>query len=149
MTERFEGSGISQLRQVITKFGRNDFDKFELATVLAPPPEIRIKIDNMTIELDQTDVIVAEHLTRHKRVVTIEHEELAERDLGDGIGIDLLDTDDGSPDPVVTYFKESYVLMTFEDVLKQGDRVIVASMNDGQSYVILDRAVTYHGAESV
>jgi len=148
MIERFEGTGGSQLRQAISKFGRNDFDKFELATVLAPPPEIRIKLDDVSQEFDHTDVIVAEHLTRHKRVVTIEHEELAERDLGDGIGIDMLDTDDGSPDPVITYFKESYVLLTFEDVLKPGDRVIVASMNDGQTYVILDRVVQY-GAESV
>ncbi|MGE5703810.1 MAG: DUF2577 family protein [Clostridia bacterium] len=28
--------------------------------------------------------------------------------------------------------------MTFEDVLKADDRVIVASMNGGQTYVILD-----------
>ncbi|WP_413541963.1 DUF2577 family protein [Brevibacillus sp. WF146] len=37
--------------------------------------------------------------------------------------------------------------MQFEDVLKAGDRVLVASMNDGQSYVILDRVRKY-GAES-
>ncbi|MGE7271346.1 DUF2577 domain-containing protein [Brevibacillus panacihumi] len=146
---RLEGSGFSQLRQVIAKYGRNDFDKFELATVLAPPPELRIKIDNMTTELDHTDVIVAEHLTRHKRVVTIEHEELAERDLGDKIAQDGLDTDDMVPGNPITEYTHSYVELTFEDVLKHGDRVIVASMNDGQSYVILDRAVTYLGAESI
>ena len=146
---RLEGSGFSQLRQVIAKYGRNDFDKFELATVLAPPPELRIKIDNMSTDLDHTDVIVAEHLTRHKRIVTIRHEEMAERDLGDKIVQDGLDTDDMVPGNPITEYAHSYVELTFEDVLKQGDRVIVASMNDGQSFVILDRAVTYLGAESI
>ncbi|EST55484.1 hypothetical protein T458_06970 [Brevibacillus panacihumi W25] len=143
MTERLEGSGVSQLYQVIKRVGRNDFDKFELATVTSPPPELRIRVDNWPIDLDHTDIIVAEHLTRHTRIVTIRHEEMAERDLGDKIVQDGLDTDDMVPGNPITEYTHSYVEQTFEDVLKPGDRVIVASMNDGQTYVILDRAVTY------
>lgn len=143
MTERLEGSGVSQLYQVIKRVGRNDFDKFELATVTSPPPELRIRVDDWPIDLDRTDIIVAEHLTRHKRIVSIRHEEMAERDLGDKIVQDGLDTDDMVPGNPITEYTHSYVEQTFEDVLKPGDRVIVASMNDGQTYVILDRAVTY------
>ncbi|UYZ15650.1 DUF2577 domain-containing protein [Brevibacillus sp. WF146] len=40
-------------------------------------------MDNMALELEADDVLVAEHLTRHKRIVTIKHEQDAERDVGD------------------------------------------------------------------
>jgi hypothetical protein len=33
--------------------------------------------------------------------------------------------------------------LTFKDELKVADRVILASLNGGQNYVIIDRAVTY------
>lgn len=141
--DRLEGSGASQLAQVIKRLGYNAYDKFELATVTAPPPTLKIKIDNMAVELEDDDVIVAQHLTRHKRIVTIEHEELKERNLGDMVVQDGLDTDDMVEGNPITTYKHSYVELTFEDVLKTGDRVIVASINDGQSYVILDRAVIY------
>ncbi|MEW9697938.1 DUF2577 family protein [Paenibacillus sp. SI8] len=106
-----EGSGIGQLAQVIKRLGYNDFDRFEFATVTSPPPAIRIKIDNMKIELDASDVVMAECLTAHNRTVSI----------------------NGASD----------VTLAFKDELKTGDRVIVVSVNDGQSYAILDRAVTY------
>ena len=139
--DRLEGSGVSQLRQTIAKVGYNSYDKFELATVIAPPPERRIRVDNMTIDLEADDVIVAENLTRHTRIVTITHEQGKERDVGDTIPFPKDNDTDGG-----LYRKQSYVAFQFEDVLKAGDRVIVASMNDGQTYVILDRAVVIGGA---
>lgn len=83
--------------------------------------------------------MVAEHLTRHSRIVTIIHEEQKERDLGDKTEKDLLDTDDDSPSPELTKFTYSFVEMKFEDVLKKGDRVLVASV--GSRYYIIDRVV--------
>lgn len=142
MTERLEGSGASQLAQVIQKFGRNDFDKLELATVTSSPPELRIKVDNMPIELEADDLVVAEHLTRHTRIVTLTHEQDAERDVGDTVPFPKDNDSDGD-----LYRKLSYVELRFEDVLKTGDRVLVSSMNDGQTYAILERVVQY-GAES-
>lgn len=118
--------------------GRNDFDKFETAIVIAPPPELRIRVDNMTIDLEADDVIVAEHLTRHSRIVTITHEQGKPRDVGDTVPFPTDDDTDGG-----LFRKQSYVTLQFEDVLKTGDRVIVASMNDGQTYVILGRVVRY------
>lgn len=64
--------------------------------------------------------MVAEHLTRHSRIVTIVHEEQKERDLGDKMEKDLLDTDDDSPLPELTKFSYSFVELKFEDVLKKG-----------------------------
>lgn len=136
--DRLEGSGVSQLRQAIASVGYNPYDKLELATVIASPPELRIKIDNMTIDLDADDLVVAEHLTRHTRIVTITHEQDAERDVGDIVPFPKDNDSDGD-----LYRKQSYVLMQFEDVLKPGDRVLVSSMNDGQTYVIHDRVKQY------
>lgn len=141
--ESFQGSPASQIIQIIRCVGYNDFDRIELATVTSPPPNLRIRIDDMAIELEADDLVVAEHLTRHKRIVTITHEELAERDLGDKIVQDGLDTDDMVEGNPITEYRHSYVELTFEDVLKAGDRVIVASMNGEQTYLILDRVVMY------
>lgn len=69
--ERFEGSGVSKLKQAIRKYGYNEFDRYELATVTAPPPAIAIKVDNVPIVFDAADLIIAEHLTEHKRTVSI------------------------------------------------------------------------------
>ncbi len=141
MADRLEGDGFSQLRQVVAEVGRNDYDKLELATVTAPPPALRIKIDNMALELEADDLVVAEHLTRHTRIVTITHEQDAERDVGD---TEPKPRDNDSSGSLA--WAHSYIELRFEDVLKPGDRVLVSSMNDGQTYVIKDRVVTYDGA---
>ncbi|MFS0841173.1 DUF2577 domain-containing protein [Paenibacillus sp. 1P03SA] len=106
-----EGNAASQLVQLIRRYGYNQDVNIELGTILAPPPGIRVQVDNSPIELDAGDVIVSEHLTRHKRMVRINGG--AEQEL------------------------------EFSDELKQGDKVIVASADNGQSFLILDRAVMY------
>ncbi|MBG9940840.1 hypothetical protein ABD77_00715 [Brevibacillus formosus] len=126
------------MRQAIQAAGYNDFDRLELATVTSAPPELRIKVDNMAIELDADDLLVAESLTRHKRILTITHEQDKERDVGDIIPFPRDNDSDGD-----LYRKLSYIEAQVEDVLKPGDRVVVSSMNDGQTYLILDRVVRY------
>ena len=69
--EQIEGRGISQLKHVVKALGHNRDVDIEFATVKAPFPDIRIKIDNMPIELDADDLVVCEHLREHKREVTI------------------------------------------------------------------------------
>lgn len=102
-----EGSGISQFKAAIQRAGYNEYDRFDLATITAPLPNITIKIDNVPIEFDASDLVVAEHLTEHTRMVTI----------GGG----------------------TLTTMTVESPLSVGDRVIVVSTNNGQTYIILDR----------
>lgn len=109
--ERLEGDGVARLIQLMRRYGYNKDVDFKLATVTNAPPDLKIKVDNMKIELDRDDLIVAQYLTKHKRQVKI----------------------DG----------DTTVELEFQDELKPGDRVIVASANNGQLYIVLDKAVIY------
>ncbi|RAT95925.1 DUF2577 domain-containing protein [Brevibacillus sp. Leaf182] len=109
--------------------------RIELATVIKPPPDLKILIDGMTEPIGKEFITVLEHLTRHTRIVTITHQEKAERDLGDMKKEDFLDTDDVAAP--FTSFKHNYLLLQFEDVLKLNDKVHVLSVDS--AYYILDR----------
>ncbi|WP_391571918.1 DUF2577 family protein [Cohnella sp.] len=69
--ELAEGSGRAKLRGILETIGRSGGVKIELATVTSPLPSVRIKIDNMPIELDADDLVICEHLTAHKRTASI------------------------------------------------------------------------------
>lgn len=69
--EMIEGSGRSKLRHVIREIGYNKDVDVEFATVLAPLPDVRVKVDGQPFELDADDVLVCEHLTQHKRKAAI------------------------------------------------------------------------------
>jgi Protein of unknown function (DUF2577) len=109
--ERLEGSGAKRLIQLMRQHGYNKDVNIELATVTSAPPDLKIKVDNMKVELDRDDLIVAQYLTKHKRQVKINGGETIE--------------------------------LEFQDELKPGDRVIVASANNGQLYFVIDKAVIY------
>ncbi|EMI10363.1 DUF2577 domain-containing protein [Anoxybacillus gonensis] len=111
MSERFEGNGATRLIQLIRQHGYNKDVDIELGTVTSDPPSIKIQIDNMKVELDQDDLIIAQYLTKHRRQIKI----------NDGTILDV----------------------EYQDELKAGDRVIVASIKSGQLYIVLDRAVSY------
>lgn len=111
--------------------------RIELATVIKPPPDLKILIDGMTEPIGKEFITVAEHLTRHKRIVTITHQEKAERDLGDKKKEDFLDTDDLVA-PFSSY-KHNYVELQMEDVLKIDDKVLVLSA--ASAFYIIDRVV--------
>ncbi|QDX93643.1 DUF2577 domain-containing protein [Brevibacillus laterosporus] len=134
---RLEGGGPSQLRQLIKQIGYNKDVDIELGTVIAPPPAIRVKVDNdEKLELLAEDLIVAEHLTRHTRKVTLTSERVDESMATAGY----------TPH---THDITSLVItgeIEFTDELKAGDRVIIQSINEGQTYIIQDRAVLYDGA---
>lgn len=140
-------NGFQKLAYALSNLGQDQGSKtfktapkeirIELATVLTPPPDLKILIDGMSVPLGKEFLTVAEHLTRHKRIVTISHQEMAKRDLGDAKREDFLDTDDlAAP---FTSHKHSYVEMQFEDVLKPDDKVLVLSVNS--AYYIMDRVV--------
>jgi Protein of unknown function (DUF2577). len=111
MSERLEGDGAARLIQLMRQHGYNKDVDFELATVTSAPPNLRIQIDNMKVELDRDDLVVAQYLTKHKRQVKI----------NGGTTVEL----------------------EFQDELKVGDRVIVASTRNDQLYIVLDKAVFY------
>jgi hypothetical protein len=104
---RIEGSGESRLIQLIRKYGYNKDVDFELATVVTPPPNLQITLDQDELLLEKDDLIVCEHLTEHSRELT-----------------------DGST-------------ITFKTSLKEGDKVIVASLEEKQLFIVIDKAVIY------
>lgn len=147
--DRIEGTGASQLVQLIRKLGHNDYDRFELATVTSAPPNLRIKIDGWPVELEGDDLVVARRLTRHKRKVTITGTSntnvstVAPSQTAGGTypagdptnSIDFAEFTIANADITVTEAE-----IEFLDELAVGDRVIVASANEGQRYYILDWA---------
>jgi hypothetical protein len=90
--ERLEGDGAARLIQLMRIHGYNKDVDIELATVTSAPPNLRIQIDNMKVELDSDDIVMTETLNK------------------------------SSPQP--------------------GDRVIVASVRNGQLYIVIDKVVT-------
>ncbi|UYO03011.1 DUF2577 domain-containing protein [Paenibacillus sp. PSB04] len=154
--ERIEGSGASQLVQLIRAIGYNSDMSIELATVTAAPPELKIKVDHMNIELEKDDLIVAQSLTKYKRKVNLKSESKTKVSatnmnpevppfnfdpgavfVGQGkisfTGINVSSAD----------FSTEEAELEFIDELEEGDRVVVAGIQQGQIYIILDRAVMY------
>jgi len=89
--ERLEGDGAARLIQLMRIHGYNKDVDIELATVTSAPPNLRIQIDNMKVELDSDDIVMTETFNK------------------------------ASPQP--------------------GDRVIVASVRNGQLYIVIDKVV--------
>lgn len=108
---QMEGDAGSQFVQMIRALGHNKDVDVELGTVVAAAPSIRVRLDGMSIDLEADDLVVAAHLTKHKRRIRI---------------------NDGAEQ-----------VYEFMDELAVGDRVIVLTADEGQSYYVIDRAVTY------
>ncbi|MFD1177104.1 DUF2577 family protein [Paenibacillus puldeungensis] len=153
---RIEGSGASQLVQLIRELGYNSEVTMELATVTAAPPELKIKVDHMNLELEKDDLIVAQSLTKHKRKINMKSEGKTK--------ISAMNVNPKVPpfkfDPGAVFVGQGTISFTgltvdsadqtineaeleFLDELKEGDRVMVVGINQGQTYMILDRVVTY------
>lgn len=154
--ERIEGSGASQLVQLIRAIGYNSEITFELATVTSAPPQLKIKVDHMSVELEKDDLIVAQSLTKHKRKVNLKSEggtkifadiktvkappyQFSLSHLFGGSGkLEFFGIDMAAADQTIEEAE-----LEFIDELKKDDRVIVVGMNEGQTYMILDRVVMY------
>ncbi|WP_060210498.1 DUF2577 domain-containing protein [Sporosarcina koreensis] len=150
MTERIgrEGNVYSKFVQLMRDQGYSKPVNIELATVVEAPPSLRIKLDQDGLVLEKDDLIVAESLSRHERIVSINYaypKTWTQAEIGDKpLDADSARNSIGS-EQAVPY--ENYAMqdaaLTFEDVLKPGDRVIVACLDEDMVYVVLDRAVFY------
>lgn len=154
--ERIEGSGASQLVQLIRAIGYNSEITFELATVTSEPPQLKIKVDHMNVELEKDDLIVAQSLAKHTRTINLKCEggtkiyadikkiktppyQFSLSHLYGGTGkLEFFGVNIAAADQTVEEAE-----LEFTDLLKKDDRVIVVGINQGQTYIILDRAVMY------
>ena len=66
---KVEGSPGARLTQLIGKFGHNEEMSIELATVIKPLPALTLRVESDGVTLEREDLIVAEHLTEHKRII--------------------------------------------------------------------------------
>ncbi|WP_058301137.1 DUF2577 domain-containing protein [Gorillibacterium timonense] len=148
--ERIEGSGASQLVQLIRAIGYNADISIELATVTAAPPDLKIKVDHMNVELEKDDLIVAQSLTAYKRTVHLKSQKKAEISSTSVNSVHTLVVPQGTGQLSYLSFGLASADLTveeaeleFTDELKEGERVIVAGIQQGQTYLVLDRAVMY------
>ncbi|MGG4217597.1 DUF2577 domain-containing protein [Paenibacillus jamilae] len=146
MIERIDGGGVSQFRDVIKQLGHNVEVDIEYATILAPPPALRVQVDNMKIELDGDDVIIPEHLREHTRKISVKATTPTTIELNRYTRV-TKETESSAPVNSKAYsdvfnfggFTSGEFEITFHDTLKAGDRVAVASFGAGQRYIVLDR----------
>lgn len=69
--ETIDGGGVSKLRDIVRQLGYNKDVDVEFGTVIAPLPDISVKLDNANFELESEDIVVPEHLAGYKRKVKI------------------------------------------------------------------------------
>lgn len=89
---KLEGSGASQMVQVIRNFSKSSPFEMRLGTVISPVPEIQIQLDGTKLVLDKDFLLVCSSIA---------------------------------------------------DTLKADDRVLVSALEDGNTFVIIDKVVSY------
>jgi len=110
----------------------------ELATVVTPMPDLRIRIDNMDINLEGDDLIVCAHLlpvTRYANISNVVTPVPAQVTYNGA-------TYDQAGDDVST----QHTTIAFQDnILQAGDRVAVMALPGEQQYLVIDKVVIMGG----
>lgn len=137
-----EGNSYVKLLQMMKNEGYNKNTNIIIGKVISSSP---LEIDMGEYTIKEDDFFIAERLTRHSRIVTLNHQENAVRELGDGTEKDKVTSSkypsDYTDDMVSPYtsFSYQYLELKFEDILKVGDKVIV--LIDNSDFYIIDRVV--------
>ena len=154
-------SDTERFRNSISKLGHNRELFVEVGIVVSEPPDLKIEVDGDII-LEADDLIVAEHLTKHSRIVTIEPQEheyadpsyitfgsdtVTESMSAEGLGPHVHDVTQITLDNVQRDFLAKHVRITYDDELKLGDRVLIISDDETDEYYVIDRVVEYVAAE--
>lgn len=158
----YEGDAFSKLNALLGE-GAQAADraaKVELATVTESAPDLKIKLDADGLELDKDVLVVAEHLTKHKRIITMRKTEDARfasdypRAFTTDIKLASTQVDDTMSPPghditqiVLNSVQDDFtavdIEVEYQDELRKGDRVLVACLDADMTYIILDRARWY------
>lgn len=120
------------------------------AVVKTAPPELEIVLkSDSKLTIPKQIIVVAEHLTRHDRIISIDYEYPKiwdkDADIGDEAKSAKSSRNNIGYDASVSYesYKMKYAKITFEDLLKKGDEVLVISLQGGQFFYIADRLIRY------
>ncbi|MEN1969030.1 DUF2577 domain-containing protein [Lentibacillus sp. N15] len=105
--------------------------QFVEGVVHSPPPNIQLRLKSSSkLIIPSEFIIVSEHLTRHTRTANITSSNISSSMASAG-------------DPSHTHGINSLTLRSakieFTDELKKGDKVMVAAVQGGQSFFIIDR----------
>lgn len=125
-----EGSGATRLWSLFGKDSEQiEATSVSLATVTALPPEMAVQVDGDSVETPSEGVVIAEHLTEHRRTVSF-------------TGGTISGNVDGYHGPgSLRTLEITKGELTLHCDLKIGDKVIVAVSNDGQVVYVFDKAV--------
>jgi len=113
-----------------------------LGEVIEAKP-LKIEVHSKLILTDEF-LLVAEHLTRHDRVVSVQYEypkNFSKGQIGDELkqaSSKRKNISDPYSNPYEDY-EMKYAKLTFEDGLKEGDKVVLHRVQGGQKYFISDR----------
>lgn len=167
MTMQYEGDAYSKLNTLFREGvnAANVAAKIEFATVTKSAPDLEIELDKDGLKIDKDSLVVMEHLTDHKRIMTIRKCEdarfqsdyprkfatdirLASKSVGDtmtpaGSGPHVHDITELALNDVQDDFKAVDLEVEYQDGLRKGDRVLVACLDEDMVYVVLDRARWY------
>lgn len=142
-------SGAEKLRNAIKAISGDKGANIEYATVIAPPPALRIQIDGMKIELEEDDVIIPQSLTKHTRRVSVRSIDPVSVAFSDYTRTTQKSA--SSAETMDSTYRDSFVFsgfetgefeITYHDELKAGDRILVASWSSSSSNLccaVLDR----------
>lgn len=120
------------------------------AEVVSAPPELKIRLEgNDKLLIPKELIVVAEHLTKYKRKVTIKNSgktKVDSKSISATMALNGYVAHD-HPISLFTLKDSDFTLeegeVEFLNELKKGDKVIVLSFAGGQRFFILDRIVTY------
>lgn len=162
-----EGDAFSKLNALFTE-GTSAADraaKIELATVTSSAPNLEIKLDADGLALGKESLVISEHLTKHKRIMTMRkcsdgrfssdyprsfdtNIRIASTAVDEDMSIEgyIPHTHDISMlglNAVQDDFTAVDIEVEYQDELRKGDRVLVACLDADMTYIILDRARWY------
>lgn len=128
------------------------------AEVVADPPDLKIKLKgNDKLIIPKELIVVAEHLCRDKRTVTITNTgqtQISSKSSSGktdeftcnvahfhtiSLGLTLSDSDFTLKEGEIQFLNEKKK----EDLLKKGDKIMVISFEGGQKFFIIDRIFQY------
>ncbi|WP_128895029.1 DUF2577 family protein [Longirhabdus pacifica] len=165
---KLEGNAYSQMVQLMKEVGYNKDIDIELATVLeidADQNILKIKVDNMDVVLEGDDLIVAEHLLHHTRQMEIVDQSLIVDATSDGVTEHDIAASGNFSGTIGSYTGNGNINITTDSVhftklkllakistkvdqplmhkihspLQVNDRIIVASIDNNQHFIVLDR----------